>query len=283
MNFNKKSPPLEITYVGVSGVSGRCITAVQRYIAFGDKISNATILTAGNGHCLLLVLGDDHLVAVKSGFRSGYIGEGPRALEYVLRLLDQHGVSITERSVPQEIIRRVDECSLTLDDLELIENASSPKGSHWLEYVERVGAQFRRDAGLWEWFPATIPYSVIDQRLIGVVQQYQLDPDAALLNAYRRLEDTIRDRTGLEEHGAKLFSQAFQGSSPKLVWLNIDSGERTGRSSLFAAIYMAYRNPRAHREFKSNSRAQLMELMLVNCLFLLEAEAVMNPDYRKSG
>ena len=51
-----------------------------------------------------------------------------------------------------------------------------------------------------------------------------------------------------------------------------DKSERVGRANLFAAIYMAYRNPRAHQE---NPKAELLEeFLLLNHLYRLERAAV---------
>lgn len=83
----------------------------------------------------------------------------------------------------------------------------------------------------------------------------------------------MRKRTGIDEHGTKLFSQAFCGQAPKFYWKDIDSGEQAGRVNLFTATYMAYRNPRAHREFEKHSHGQLAEFLLLNHLYLLEKES----------
>ncbi|MGC2590881.1 MAG: TIGR02391 family protein, partial [Xanthobacteraceae bacterium] len=94
-----------------------------------------------------------------------------------------------------------------------------------------------------------------------------------LLKAYRRLEDLVRDRTGAQEHGTKLFSHVFSGNNPKLTWQNISDAERVGRALLFTAAYMAHRNPRAHRELKGYQDAQLSEFLILNHLFGLERQA----------
>lgn len=95
-------------------------------------------------------------------------------------------------------------------------------------------------------------------------------PDESLLRAYRRLEDIARKRTGLDEHGVKLFSQAFVGPAAKLGWRDIDAGEQVGRGNLFTAAFMAYRNRRAHRELEDDLYGQLGEFLLLNHLYVLE-------------
>jgi hypothetical protein len=104
-----------------------------------------------------------------------------------------------------------------------------------------------------------MPFAIIDSRIADLAISFWNDLDDRLLKAYRRLEDIVRKRAGVQEHGTKLFSQAFIGNNAKLTWQNIDETEKVGRGTLFTAAYMAHRNPRAHRELKSYQDAQLSE------------------------
>jgi hypothetical protein len=85
--------------------------------------------------------------------------------------------------------------------------------------------------------------------------------------------ELVRKRTGLDEHGSKLFSQAFLGNASVLCWKGLDVNEQTGRGNMFTAAYMAYRNPRAHREVNDGTAGQLAEFLLLNHLYILEREA----------
>ena len=71
--------PACIEYHGGPGVTQPCLDAVIRLIQFGDQITKAQILSADGDpvteHCFLLTVNDD-LVAIKSGFASGYRGNG---------------------------------------------------------------------------------------------------------------------------------------------------------------------------------------------------------------
>lgn len=102
-----------IEYVGIAGASKECQDAVLRLIQFGDQISRATIISCSDEHCLLLTLNGGDLVAVKSGFSSGYGGEGPRRFSYVLQVLQSHGIDIEEYNVPHEFLYRIDRSALT--------------------------------------------------------------------------------------------------------------------------------------------------------------------------
>ena len=56
-------------------------------------------------------------------------------------------------------------------------------------------------------------------------------------------------------------------------WTGMNSGEKAGRGNLFSGAYGAHRNPRAHRELKSEHAEQLREFLLLNHLYHLEKEA----------
>jgi hypothetical protein len=82
----------------------------------------------------------------------------------------------------------------------------------------------------------------------------------------------VREKTGLAESSAKLFSRVFTGKDAVLTWDVPDEGERNGRINLFTGTYMAYRNPSAHREAPKSEL--LAEFLLLNQLYRLESEAV---------
>jgi uncharacterized protein (TIGR02391 family) len=127
-----------------------------------------------------------------------------------------------------------------------------------------------------------------EQRLADLALDFHEAPDRVLLDGFRRLEDRIRDRTWLAEHGAKLFSQAFAGDDSRLVWNMpqnargskpdpIEKGEQAGRAQLFTGAYQAFRNPRAHRTLNHSAAEALSEFLMLNQLFRFEAEAVERP------
>ena len=265
--------PAGIEYVGLRGISRECQDAVLRLLQYGDKISHARILSSSNDHCLLLTINGSDIVAVKSGFASGYGGEGPRTFSYVLQVLDGYGVEIEEYAVSAEVIERLDESSLTRADLEAIDAAEAVRPSRWYDYIFEDDLKRGENGALWQKFPLVIPFAVIDGRLADLALSFWEDPDNRLLTGYRRLEDIVRNRTAIDEHGAKLFSQAFAPKGGKLTWKGVGEGECAGRMMLFTGAYTAYRNPRAHRVSKHNGSSLLMEFLLLNHLYGLEREA----------
>lgn len=261
-----------IEYHGVAGSSADCEKAVLRLLMIGPRLARALILTAGRDHALLLFNEFNDPIAIKSGFASGYGGAGPTALSRVVQFLWTHGVDLEEIEVSDEVLERLDQSGLTTADLNAIETATPLRPSRWgNDYIRGGENAAAYDRTLWSTLPQVMPFAILDPRLIDLALVFEADADACLNKAYRQLEDAIRTRTGLKEFGGKLFSKAFQGEGAVLTWDVPDPAEVQGRANLFAAVFMAYRNPRAHR---LSRRDELSEFLLLNQLYKLEADAV---------
>lgn len=246
----------------------------MRLVQYGDQISQARILTSGRHHCFLLTINVGDIIAVKSGFGSGYSGEGPRAFSYVLQLLEAHGAEIEEYDVSGDVIERLDMSALRNRDLHMIEKARSVRPRRWYDYVTDERFERGKYAKLWQEFNPLIPFAIVDPRITDLAMRFYRDPDDCLIKGYRRLEDIVRSRIGSEQHGSKLFSQAFVGDGAKLSWHGVTAAEQAARGDLFSAAYRAFRNPRMHRELESDSHEQTSEFLLLNQLYLLEQKAV---------
>ncbi|MFZ0321364.1 MAG: TIGR02391 family protein [Candidatus Sulfotelmatobacter sp.] len=245
------------------------------FIQFGTRITHVRILSAGRDHCFLLTLEGGDPVAVKSGFASGYGGEGPSCFSYVLQILDSHGAEIIEHDVAHSLLDKIDYSALTKSDLERVENMSPVCPTRWHDYVFHDDFKRASEGTLWrEQFPAVMPFALIDARIMNLALDFWNSPDNSLLVGYRRLEDIVRQRTTIKQHGTKLFSQAFSPGDGVLTWEQVDDGERVGRMQLFTGTYTAHRNRRAHRELQTHSKELLSEFLLLNHLYCLERDAV---------
>jgi hypothetical protein len=273
MSHDKMDPLAGIQYSGVAGSTKECQDAVLRLLQYGDRITLARILSHSNDHCLLLTVNNGDLVAIKSGFSSGYRGGGPHGFSYVLRLLDVHGADIDEYDVDEDVMERLDRSALTKTDLAMLDSARPIRPSRWPDYVFEEDVENGRSGRIWREFRPIIPFAVVDSRIFDLAISFWEDPDGKLMTGYRRLEDMVRERTGIDEVSAKLFSQAFLGEEPKLGWKALDKGARAGRGSLFTAAYTAHRSRRAHRELREYANDQLTEFMLLNHLYLLEKDS----------
>lgn len=263
-----------IEYAGLPGISEACVQAIQRMLQYNDHIASAKVLTSDHDHCLLLVVNEYDRVAVKSGFASGYGGEGPKALARALQLLLDHGVEIEEVVVERVVLDRLNASGLTMRDLEAIDASPTVRPTRIYDYIHDAKGSVKSLGMHWNRFPAVLPFVIIDKRIADLALSFLDDPNNTLLQGFRRLEDIVRQRTESQEHGAKLFTQVFQGEGAKLTWRGVQPSELVGRVNLFTGAYMAHRNPRAHREIQEDMTALLSEFLLLNHLFKLEADAV---------
>ncbi|MEM1308291.1 MAG: TIGR02391 family protein [Cyanobacteria bacterium P01_H01_bin.153] len=266
-----------IQYMGTEGNPYTCFEALVRLINSGSKIKDAKLLAVPNGenaeHCFLLYV-DGSLAAIKSGFASGYHGSGPIGLSAALHLLERHKIDVSEYLISAEIIERVEKSCLLVEDLEII-NSQVAQPSYRLSGYMKYGDYSPCAGKIQQEFPLAIPFRIIDERIFGLAIGFKQDFDAVLMAGYRRLEDIVRERTGLtHDHGEKLFSKAFMREDSPLCWENLHPTEAKGRASLFSAIFMGYRNRRAHKENKDRKESALREFLLMNELYRLEAEAV---------
>jgi hypothetical protein len=267
-----------IAYAGIPGSSADCMTAVLQLLFYGDRIASAKILTHDGSHCLLLRVGESDLVAIKSGFASGYSGEGPRSLSFVLQAMMAFDVEIEEYEVPEDYLARLDASALTSKDIELFERLRPIRPSRWYDYGHPDSD--RREKGiLFVDLEPRLPLAIIDSRIMDLAIHFEHDPDSKLLTGYRRLEDLVRERTGLAgEFSTKLFAKAFSGEESLLYWEGIDGAEQQGRVLLFTGTYMAHRNPRAHQERRHGLNKYVSEFLLLNHLFSLERQATVRPS-----
>jgi hypothetical protein len=220
-------------------------------------------------------------VAIKSGFASGYGGGGPHGFSYVLQVLERHRAQIEEYGVDSALLDRLDRSALSNDDLEALETSKPRWPSRWHDYIDEKHFKQAHDGTLWhDEFPSVIPFAVVDPRIMDLALEFWTNPDSSLLNGYRRLEDIVRERTGITHPGTKLFSQAFNPDGGALTWKEADDGELAGRMQLFTGTYAAHRNPRAHMEPKGRYTELLRDFLLLNHLYALEKDAIPNPDAR---
>jgi hypothetical protein len=268
-----------IQYLGLDGITAPCVSAIAQLLSGNELISRACLLTCESYHAFLLITEFGAFIAIKAGFGSGYTGEGPTGLANALILLNKHNVEIEEYIVSREFFERV-ECSCLLQtDIESITTKTPVRPRRWQDYVYDLGLDlYSANAGLARHYPSTIPFALIDKRITDLAMKFRNDEDAAIISAFRRLEDIVRTRTGLAGEGVKLFSRAFLNDEAPLRWNVFDEGESKGRANLFNATFMAYRNARVHREIKSDSLQALREFLLVNELYHLESEALTNEE-----
>jgi hypothetical protein len=262
-----------IQYLGEDGVTQPCKRAIVGLLQEGERVTTARILTQGTTHAFLLIINPGWVLAIKSGFSSGYGGEGPRGFSRVLQLLFEHGAEMLEYEVDESFMQRLACSALTVADVRGIEK-TRPIGGRWADYVSEQDWARSKAKTLWDDFPLVIPLAIVDPRIIDLAHTFWEAPNDRLLSAWRRLEEGVRKRISSSDHGAKLFAAAFLGPNAQLRWPGLEAGEQAARAELFRSAYGTFRNPRAHRELEPALAADVSEFLIINQLYRLEAIAV---------
>ena len=288
INKKKKTDSLRdfagIEYMGLAGVTFECVRAISKLIHFGDKIHTARLVSSLEGetrsHGFILTINHGEQVGIKSGFASGYTGTGAVGFSIALRMLSKHGAEIEEYDVEEGFIERLNKSCLLQSDLDFLDEARYIRPYRYPDYIIDRGDidGVNNYDKIKSQFPSAIPFSLIDNRLIDLAINFPDNSDFAITSAFKRLEDIVRERTGLNESSSKLFSKAFQGDTSLLYWDDKDKGEHGAKASMFTSIFGAYRNPRSHRELISDKNKLLREFLLINELYLLEGAAVERVD-----
>jgi hypothetical protein len=174
------------------------------------------------------------------------------------------------------VLQDVNRSCLRAKDLDELLQLEPLRPLRWYDYVYAVSETTRPDfAVLRRALPSVLPLGVIDGRLGDLVLRFRDDPDDALHKGYRRLEQLVSQRIGVDgEAAGRLFPKAFGGSAAALHWPDLAPGEQDGRASLFVSVYRAFRNRRAHQEHPVSEEQAVREFLLLNELFRLEAESV---------
>lgn len=272
------SPGLAVAqFAGSHRTTQSCLNAVSRLLASSVQIRRALLLTADGRHGFYLDIGDPEPIFVRGGFTSGYGGEGPAGLAIALQLFKRFEVDVEEVIVAPELLTRIDENRPTSADLDFVLKSPMVRPIRIYDY-QHDGLQGRgsAEARMREQFLPSVSWSLIDERLIDLALVLRSDPDKAVFQAFRRLESTVVDRARLPPGtvGKEVFRRAFRGSGAALSWLGVPAAEVEGRAQLFEAAFLAYRNPRAHREEELDVSRAYREFYLVNELFWLERQAV---------
>ena len=275
----------QLQYHGDNGVTQDCLNAILRLINYGDFITHAKLLSNERRHGFILYTQEGEVIAIKRGFASGYTGEGPRGLAKALSLLERHGADIREYELESDVMQRFDFGCLTVADYDSIDHTKLIYPQNWYDYVlGHTDLLQNHNEKLNNLFPEAIPFGIIDSRLTDIAISFRNSPVSMLRQAYCRLENTVRDRIGLKGLSSTgLFKKAFQGNESYLTW-NVDTtNEKESRAQIFINFFGAFRNRISHQEIQLTHRECVREFLLINQLFILESQAVENPQQQDNG
>jgi hypothetical protein len=267
----------QVQYHGSHYTTQSCLDAIARLLSADAWVDRALLLTNQQDHGFFLDVQEPEPIFIRCGFTSGYPGEGPAGLAIALYLFRRFGVQVEEILVSEGLLMRLNENRLTQADLAFIAAAEIIRPIRTHDYMfDGLSHRGRPDDRMREQFAPTVPWFVLDDRLADLAIILPRDPDKAVFEAFRRLESQVKKRCQLPLGiaGVDVFKKAFRGSGALLTWNDASGGELEGRAQMFEAAFMAYRNPRAHREEVGGAARAYREFYVVNELFLLEAEAV---------
>jgi len=270
-------PSAEIQYLGATGTTQPCVRAVGQMLQSEIKIHQAKLITYKTEHSLILVDAIGDWTVIKPGLTSGYNGEGPKGLSCILALLDAHKVEVDEFLISENLHSKFENAAITVKDKEVLSTISPIRPTRWYDYIRKEDLDRINSGTLWNQLPQTMPYAIIDPRLMGLAKYFLDDPGIALTKGYILLEDIVRQRTSLVENSQKLFNDAFLIDKSPLYWDCPNDAEAKSAANLFKNVYGAHRNPRAHREVLSNDADALSEFLVLNHLYRLEAKAIQRP------
>lgn len=278
MGIFEGKAPANVEYHGSDRTTRSCLDAIARLLSSGLQIHRVLLLSHGDRHGFYIEADEPAPFLIRCGFASGYYGEGPAGLSIALHLFRRFEIDVEEVEVKGEVLNRLDSALLNEYDLESIHQASPVRPTRMYDYMHD-GLQHRASPGksMRRQFSPIVPWFLLDERLIDLAVVLPRDPDKAVMDAFRRLESSVKSRCALakEVFGVEVFKKAFRGSGAILGWPDLPAAEIEGRAQLFEAAFKAYRNPRAHRDDPVDVARAYREFFLLNELFLLEAEAVL--------
>lgn len=273
--FAKSHGP-SVEYHGSERTTQSCLDAISRMLAAQIWLQRAVLLTCDQKHAFFLDVANSHPVFIRSGFTSGYPGEGPAGLGKAILMFRRFNVEVEELLVSESLLDRINRGGVTYPDVDLISQGHFVRPIRTYDYVH-FGLSGRGDheAAIKAQFPPSIPWFALDDRLVDLAVMLTADPDKAVFEAFRRLESTVVRRCGFPvgTAGIDVFQKAFRGSGAILGWPGASATEAEGRAMLFVAAFQAYRNPRAHRDVQHDLVRTYREFYLINELFQLEREA----------
>lgn len=270
----------DVDYRGSRGTTQSCLEALG-YALMEYRCSGIAALISGpadehacRSHLFILSPGYGRQTVIRDGFASGYGGEGPAGLKRAILLLDNWQWDIGEIRVDDPTFERIASGAISHTALEeVLKQRRYPVSEVFYRYLSREDLDDRETQNPWASIPVALPLPLLDRRLHDLTVRFWENPDAVLSRGYRRLEDLVRAKTDIDEHGAKLFSRAFGNESSPLTW-ELNDAESRANAQLFIAAFSAFRNARAHRELNDDEHQIVTELIHLNTLFVLESRLV---------
>ena len=193
---------------------------------------------------------------------SGYGGEGPKGLAKVIQLLRFHRIDLEEVRVNGKLFSRIEQCQLLDRDLHKIEQMQYVRPLSWVDYLHDIGKV--DDSELQHLFPYEIPWASLEPRILDLAMNLQYGDLSAVSQAFNRFESVLKKRCANEAKSLRqAANQVFSNSAMK--------GSESAKEKFVTSVFTLFRNPRAHEELNPTRQEDFRCFVLLNELFLMEA------------
>lgn len=199
--FNR--PSEEIQYLGTPYTQD-CLDAIGVILQTQTYIEKALLLSCNQIHAYL-IKSNRNTYVIRSGFSSGYSGEGPKGLASSLQLLLKHNIEVEEINISEKLMKKVNHSSLSDADLETMFTARVVRPINIYEYIYAIYKTTEYQINNDRFYPTELPFHLVDSRIFDLALKFNDDPNYSILTAYTRLEDIVKDK--INDHS--LFSNSL--------------------------------------------------------------------------
>jgi len=281
-----------ISYIG-DGSSIGCSEAIIDCLCRGDKPERAVILSSeGNDknekeHGFFLCFEMIGWFVVSPGYASGYGGGGPTEFSKVLSLLDQIFENMFEIELDKEAFSRLTNHKLLGSDIDEMRKPIPFFGSKvsMRNYILEGDYDRAYDLSILEDYDARLPLTLIHPDLTRISLNLMADPFGSMREVCAVVEQAVRDLSGLNQSGTKLFDSALAPRVGKLRLKDCDDhGEQAGLQFLSKGFYQLHRNPLMHNSSNSlkwTTKGFVSELLIASHLLTQFSRLEENPKYGK--
>lgn len=273
MRFNLFTQPSEeIQYLGTPYTQD-CLEAIGFILQTQTYIEKALLLSCNQAHAYL-IKSHRNTYIIRSGFSSGYFGEGPKGLASSLQLLLKHNIAVEEINISEKLMKKVNHSSLSDADIKIMLTTRVVRPTNIYEYIYAIYKTTEYQVTNDRYYPTELPYHLIDSRILDLALKFNDDPNRSIFNAFIRLENIVQTRINSDKHSSALFEYAFCSENPPLICKSEDKRASQATGRIFPNIYKAFRNEHAHNEVSKSLKTLIREFLLINELYILESEAI---------
>ena len=272
----------EVQYLGQSGITASCLEGILLFIEgaerFGpeDRNNKAYLVTHGNQHLFILPSWYVGYTVIRSGFRSGYSGEGPCGFSLAITALSLYRHIIREIIVSHSTLEKINRGKLATQGIDKLIGSQSGNASVsryvWPQHSEIKSKQVLHEL-LTDYLREDLRFTVsrLHEDLAKAIQPVL---DAPIEDVLRRgfifLENSIKELAGVtnqQTSGVKLMEELFSKVDARISY-SCNPSEQKACRRLFQGAFGLFRNQTAHNLTTSiRSEDQIRVLHFLDLLY----------------